>query len=148
MKKIKNKPIDDVKKHISGCIIRQLNLNEKLFTRYHYLWWQNPRPKKTGGLRLTTEGYEAFQSLDIEEHSINFPHDTEFTGQLVLWLDRFIDCPFYLEKKRIIVFSANVAVQLILFSGNIQKYGLARAKAVAKKQQQEKDDKAIDNLTK
>jgi len=145
VKKSKNKPIEDVKKHISSSIIKQLNLDETHFTRYHYAWWQNPRPKKTGGLRLTLEGYEAFQNLGVEEHSIDFPHDTEFTGQLVLWLDRFIDCPFYLEKKRIIVFSDNVAVQLILFSGNIQKYGLARAKAVAKKQQQEKEAKDVDS---
>lgn len=136
MKKSKNKPIEDVKAHISGSIIKQLNLDEKDFTRYHYAWWQNPRPKKAGGLRLTTEGYEVFQKLEVTEHAIDFPHDTEFTGKLVLWLDRFIDCPFYLESKRIIVFSDNVAVQLILFSGNIQKYGLARAKAVAKKQQE------------
>ena len=136
MKKSKNKPIEDVKAHISGSIIKQLNLNETQFTRYHYAWWQNPRPKKVGGLRLTIEGYEVFQQLDVTEHAINFPNDTEFTGQLVLWLDRFIDCPFYLESKRIIVFSENVAVQLILFSGNIQKYGIARAKAVAKKQQE------------
>ena len=136
MKKLKNKPIEDVKAHISGSIIKQLNLDETQFTRYHYAWWQNPRPKKVGGLRLTIEGYEVFQKLDVTEHAINFPNDTEFTGQLVLWLDRFIDCPFYLESKRIIVFSENVAVQLILFSGNIQKYGIARAKAVAKKQQE------------
>ena len=87
-------------------------------------------------MRLTFEGYEVFQKLGVTEHSIDFSHDTEFTGQMILWLDRFIDCPFYLESKRIIVFSEQVAVQLILFSGNIQKYGLARAKAVAKKQQE------------
>jgi hypothetical protein len=51
-------------------------------------------------------------------------------------MDQFIDCPFYLTKKAIFVYSEKMAVQLVLFSGNIQKYGLSRAMSVAKTQQQ------------
>jgi hypothetical protein len=51
-------------------------------------------------------------------------------------MDQFIDCPFYLTKKAIFVYREKMAVQLVLFSGNIQKYGLSRAMSVAKTQQQ------------
>jgi len=100
------------------------------------LWWLNPRAKRTGGMRLSSEGYEALRKLDLEEFSVDLPEDIEFTNQTFLWLDKYVDCPYYLTHKNIKLFDSSMAVQLILFSGNIQKFGLARAKSVALKQQQ------------
>jgi hypothetical protein len=60
---------------------------------------------------------------------------------MVLQLDHFVDVPFYLDNNSIYVFDSNMAIQLILFSGNLQKFGQARARSVALKQQ-EKTEKS------
>jgi hypothetical protein len=43
-----------------------------------------------------------------------------------------MDCPFYLNNKRIWVFGEKMAVQLVLFSGNIAKFQRARERFTEK----------------
>lgn len=90
-------------------------------------WWYSTRQKEQGGLRLTDQGFEAFQKAGIKEYKVKFDDPIHFTNQLIIWLDNFIDCPFYLRNKEIYVFSEKMAVQLVLFSGNIYKYSAAKA---------------------
>jgi hypothetical protein len=91
-------------------------------------WWYSTRQKEQGGLRLTDQGFEAFQKAEIQSYKVNFSEPVHFTNQLMLWLDNFIDCPFYLRNKEIYVFSEKMAVQLVLFSGNVYKYSAAKAR--------------------
>ena len=51
--------------------------------------------------------------------------------------EKFVDCPYFVDKKRIVVTMEKMALQLMLFAGDITKYGLARAmsKADEKKSQ-------------
>lgn len=94
--------------------------------KQHRVIWQNPR--KVGGNRLTAEGYRIFvEELDIKKYDIEFPNELTITNQIVIWLDRFIEGPYYINKKSITVFKEKTAVQLILFSGDVQKFGLAKA---------------------
>ena len=58
---------------------------------------------------------------------IKFPAKVIFTPQTYLWLDEFVDCPYFVDKKQIIVTMEKMALQLMLFAGDITKYGLARA---------------------
>lgn len=99
-------------------------------------FWMNPRQKTKGGLRLTDSGWEWLKEADLKYYQIDLPKTIEWTNQLIIWLDQLIECPFYITKKSIFVFGERMAVQLVLFSGNVQKYGLAKAKSVAKEQQQ------------
>jgi hypothetical protein len=80
-------------------------------------------------MRLTERGLEDFETkVGLKSYKIDFPEPIEVvTNQLILHLDRFIDSPYYVTKKYIKVFTEKMAVQLVLFSGDIQKYGLARA---------------------
>jgi len=95
----------------------------------------NPRQKAKGGLRLTESGWDWLREADLKYYQIDLPKEIEWTNQLIIRLDQFIECPFYITKKAIYVFGERMAVQLVLFSGNIQKYGLSRAMAAARKQQ-------------
>ena len=99
-------------------------------------FWMNPRQKAKGGLRLTDSGQEWLQLADIKCYQIDLPKEVEWTNRLIIQMDQFIDCPFYLTKKAIFVYGEKMAVQLVLFSGNIQKYGISKAMSVAKTQQQ------------
>lgn len=92
------------------------------------VWWINPRKKAKGGLGLTEQGFECLQNADIKVHKIRFEQPVQITNQLILWIDNFIDCPFYLTKKEIYVFGEKMAVQLVLFSGDIAKFTAAKAK--------------------
>lgn len=92
------------------------------------VWWYSTRQKENSGLRLTDAGFKALVDAGIKEYRIEFTEDIRFTNQLMIWLDNFIDCPFYLRKNEIFVFSEKMAVQLLLFSGNVYKYGATKAK--------------------
>lgn len=94
-------------------------------------WWYSTRQKEQGGLRLTEQGFEAFQKAGIKEYRVKFEDNIQFTNQLIIHLDQLIDSPFYLRNKEIYVFNEKMAVQLVLFSGNIQKYTLAKVRSQA-----------------
>ena len=49
------------------------------------------------------------------------------TTQVIIFLDQFIDCPYYLTNKSIHVTSEKKAMELHLFSGDLRKYGLTKA---------------------
>jgi len=110
--------------------------NEISLKQYLPLWWQNTRAKDVGGLRLTDEGFRFItEDLELVTYDIPYPPDFEFTTQSIIWLDNFIDCPYYLGRKSITVTNEKKALELHLFSGDIRKYGLTKAM----KRQQEKD---------
>ena len=99
--------------------------NQKLYTR---VWWQNNRTKDSGGLRLTDKGYEFLVStLDLKEYEIPFTEPIELSPQTIIFLDRFIDCPYYLTDMSITVFSEKKSFELMLFSDDIRKYGIIKA---------------------
>lgn len=91
-------------------------------------WWKNSRTKKEGGLRLTDEGLDfVVNTLKLEIYEIPFPLGFDLTPQTIVFLDNFIDCPYYLTDKSITVLSERKCFELHLFSGDVQKYGLIKA---------------------
>jgi hypothetical protein len=114
---------------LTTYVAKESNLpaDEKSIKKLIPVWWQNPRTKITGGLRLTDEGFARF-TTQLKAHKVRFDQPVEYTNQLIIQLDNFIDCPWYVSKKEIYVFSEKMAVQLVLFSGNIAKFSSAKAK--------------------
>lgn len=119
----------NIKSDITKLVAAQLNLgsDEKSIRKLTALWWQNPRKKLKGGLRLTKEGFEILQQADISCHKILLDSPSIATNQMIIWLDNFIDCPWYLGNRHIHIFGDKMAVQLILFSGNLSKFIIAKA---------------------
>ena len=103
-----------------GKSYNDLNVKEML-----PVWWYNTR--KTGGLRLTNEGYDAIQEINLTTYDIPYPRDTPLTTQIIIHLDKFIDCPYYLTNRSITVTNEKKASELGLFSGDLRKYGLTKA---------------------
>jgi hypothetical protein len=99
--------------------------NIKLYTR---TWWQNNRTKDSGGLRLTDQGYEFLVSeLEMREYEIPFTEPIEMSPQTIIFLDRYIDCPYYITNQSITVFSEKKSFELMLFSDDIRKLGIIKA---------------------
>lgn len=115
----------EITKYVAG----QFNLptDEKSIRKLVPAWWFNPRIKETGGLRLTDEGF-ARLTAHIKAHKVLLDEPVEYTNQLIIWLDKFINCPWYVTKKEIFVFNETTAIQLVLFSGNITRFSAAKAK--------------------
>lgn len=110
-----------------------LEVNPKSVKKIMPVWWNNPRTKPTGGLQLTELGFDSLTKADIKSHKIKTDSPIQYTSQLIIWMDNNIDCPFYITKKEIYVFGEHMAVQLILFSGDIVQLHSA-AKRFAEKQ--------------
>jgi len=102
-------------------------VNDNTVNEHMPLWWKNTRAKNTGGLRLTELGYEVLKQIDIATYDIPYPKDMPMTAQVIVFLDKFIDCPYFLSSKSITVTHKKKAVELSLFSGDLRKYGLAKA---------------------
>lgn len=105
---------------------------DEAVTEYMPLWWQNTRSKEEGGLRLTEAGFDVINQLEISTYDIPFPNDMPLTTQVIIFLDKFIDCPYYLTPRSIYVTNERKAVELTLFSGDIRKYGIAKAMSRSK----------------
>lgn len=96
--------------------------------KYRSIWWYNLRNKNANGLRLTDQGIEFVETTaDIKTYKVDLPKDTKITPQILVWLDHFIQSPFYLGKDYIKVMSEKSAFELYLFSGDIRKMGMAKA---------------------
>jgi len=105
-------------------------VNGKTLKKYLTTWWYNTRLKEKGGLRLTTEGFEILTKAGFESHQVKFEQPIEYTNRLIIQLENFITCPWYVTPKCIYVFDDKMAVQLILFSGDLAKYGQVRANSI------------------
>jgi len=111
-----------------GKAISDTNVKE-----YMPLWWQNTRNKNAGGLRLTESGMDIVSQIGLATYDIPYPREMPLTTQVIIFLDQFIDCPYYLTNRSITVTNEKKAVELTLFSGDLRKYGLTKAMSRSKK---------------
>jgi hypothetical protein len=90
--------------------------------------WSNWR-NEFKALRLTTQGFKWLEQY-VKFYKIEFPKEIQlpFTNKFLLLMQNYIDCPYFLDDDGVWVSSEQVAVQLILFGGNIEKYCLLREK--------------------
>ena len=99
--------------------------NIKMFGRK---WWQSTRASKQNALRLTEEGFEFLtKELDIKMYEIPFTDSIELSPQTIIFLERYLDCPYFLTNQSISVFSERKSFELYMFSDDIRKYGLVKA---------------------
>ena len=103
-------------------------ISESSLAEYMPVLWQNTREKDSGGLRLTEAGLLfLMEKIELATYDIPFPPDFKITTQVVIFLDKFIDCPYFLTNKGLTVTNEKKALELHLFSGDVRKYGLAKA---------------------
>ena len=103
-----------------------ISINPNTLKEYLPMWWKNSRSKDVGGLRLTDKGLDFItKKLDLKTYEVPFPVDFSVTTQTII--DRFITCPYFLADDGIIVTNEKKAMELMLFSGDIRKYGISKA---------------------
>ena len=105
-------------------MLKDQPIHEESIKAAYFSWWQNVRESyQARSLRLTKIGYEWIQSLNIKTYNIKFPAKIIFTPQTFLWLDEFVDCPYYVDKKQIVVTMEKMALQLMLFRSEERRVG-------------------------
>ena len=75
------------------------SINDLSVKEYLPLWWKNTREKDIGGLRLTDAGYETIREIGLATYDIPYPKDMPMTTSVIIYLDKFIDCPYYLTNR-------------------------------------------------
>lgn len=118
------------KETYTKIFLKQSNIAVTSATMKEYMpmWWQNTRAKDEGGLRLTDEGLRFIcEDLQLSTYDVPYPKDFELTTQTIIFLDQFIQCPYYIGRRSITVTDEKKAMELHLFSGDIRKYGLTKA---------------------
>tara|TARA_B110000503_G_scaffold136609_1_gene219270 strand:+ start:1105 stop:1488 length:384 start_codon:yes stop_codon:yes gene_type:complete len=108
-------------------------INDSAVTEFIPIWWKNNRDKGSGGLRLTDAGFDVLTTIDLATYEIPYPRDVPLSTQVIIFLDQFIDCPYYLTNHSIHVTNEKKAVELSLFNGDLRKYGLTKALSRQKK---------------
>jgi hypothetical protein len=106
-----------------GKTIDETNVN-----MYSRTWWQSNRVGKDNAFRLSDKGYEFLvDELELKAYEIPFTEPIELSPQTIIFLERYIDCPYYLTNQSITVFSEKKSFELYLFSDDIRKFGLIKA---------------------
>jgi hypothetical protein len=79
------------------------------------LWWMNIR--STGGLRLTTIGYQVLLTLDLESWKIDITDPRKINKKVILELDHKLQYPYFLDakKRQLILFSSREAMMATLY---------------------------------
>ena len=116
------------KEAYTKIFLKQANISigENTLKEYMPVWWKNTR--RSGGLRLTEVGFEFItEKLEIKVYEVPFPMDFTLTTQVIIFLDKYINCPYFLAEDGIVVTNERKAMELMLFSGDIRKYGLNKA---------------------
>jgi len=120
----------DVKDNYTKLFLKaaEEDITDELIKKRKSDWWWNVRSKETGGLRLTDFALKYIQQkAELKTYKIDFPKDFSITPQILLWLDNYIESPYYITKKSITVLKERSAFELYLFSGDVKKYGYTKA---------------------
>jgi hypothetical protein len=118
-----------------GKTVDETNLN-----LYGRQWWQSNRVTKQNAFRLSDEGFEFLvNELELKSYEIPFTEPIELSPQTIIFLERYVDCPYYLTVESISVFTERKSFELMLFSDDIRKFGLIKAMNEREKELANKD---------
>lgn len=104
------------------------SLSEENIKTKSRMLWKNNRKNGHPSLRLTDQGLDWIKTvLDLRIYEVPFPPDLDLKPEVLLHLDKFIDCPYHLTENFITVLNERKSFELHLFAGDVRKYGLIKA---------------------
>lgn len=95
---------------------------------YSRKWWFSSGTRNPFAFRLTDEGYQfLIEELNLKCYEIPFTEHIELNPQTIIFLEKYLDCPYYLTNFSVTVFSEKRSFELYMFSDDIRKFGLVKA---------------------
>ena len=114
------------KQRLAEELVKQLDPDSGVTAkRAMHTWWFNIR--KTGGMRLTTLGYQTFTNeLDIARYEFAIADPLQFNQHIILDMDRKLQMPYYIHAvkgipKKVIFFGSKEAMVTNLY-GDLKKF--------------------------
>jgi hypothetical protein len=83
-------------------------------------------------IKMHTKTFKKLNEMLKSQNNVNsniVNSNNVISNNTIIYLDRYIDSPYYLQKKSIWVFREKIAVELVLFSGDVSKYSKAKQMA-------------------
>ena len=109
------------KKRFSIAFLKNHNPNytEKDFSKFLKQTWRNIR-EENPSLRLTKNGYQFLKKkLKLKDYMVKLKRECKLKPEILLGLDKFITCPYYITNKEIYVFEEKLATELVLRAGDL-----------------------------
>lgn len=95
---------------------------------YGIKWWFSFGNRNPFAFRLSEEGFSFLTNdLNLKSYEIPFTEHIELSPQTIIFLEKYLDCPYYLTHLSITVFSEKKSFELYMFSDDIRKFGLVKA---------------------
>ena len=120
--------------NLTRVLLKQCDIcvDEVNMVIYSRKWWQNNRMRPRS-FRLTEEGLNFLtDTMDLACYEVPFTEQVNICSQTIIYLGRYIECPYFLKKNSIIVFAEETSFELYLFADDIRKFGLMKATKHAK----------------
>ena len=106
-------------------------VNKHTIARYMREWWFNFRESRDNTFRLQSEGYRVMS--EILRHKfwpVTLPEKFEQHPALMLFLNRHLKHPYYVEPNKLMITNLLVSIKLIMFIDDIKTVGVARAQSI------------------
>lgn len=99
--------------------------------QYLNVWWKNPRLAGNKSFGLTSDGFEAFKkSNKFTFVLVDISATNVLTSKLICLMNDYITCPYYHVGKQLHVAKDYLAVQMIMFGGNLHSFFDAKTKTM------------------
>jgi hypothetical protein len=90
--------------------------------KYLRMIWKDARPRNQF-LQLTDFGFKFLnEQAKLKFYPVLFSKKTVYTNDLIISLNKFIDCPFYISRNEIFVSREKVAIQFILYESSLERF--------------------------
>ena len=86
---------------------------------------------ETDSLKIVSQGYKTISTtakvfyqflkntLDLKDYMVKLKRECKLKREILLGLDKFITCPYYITNKEIYVFEEKLASELVLRAGDL-----------------------------
>ncbi len=109
------------KKRLSIAFLKNHNSNytKDDLSKFIKQTWRNIR-EENPSLRLTKNGYQFLKkTLKLKDYMVKLKRECKLKPEILLGLDKFITCPYYITNKEIYVFEEKLATELVLRAGDL-----------------------------
>lgn len=74
------------------------------------------------GLHLTKFGLAVLQDMNFDNEQFSLENNVKFTSHLLIVLDRYNKYPYYIDRKRLILFGEEDRIMFKLYGKNLEAW--------------------------
>jgi hypothetical protein len=125
---------------LTKIFLKQANISISKANIKYYMrkWWYSVRGDKNTTFRLSDDGVNfLINELHLIPYKI-FVSNEIVQPAVIIFLNKYIDSPYYVESHMLTLFNERKALELQFFASDLARYGIA--KSIACRQRSPADD--------